>query len=203
MAKKLFIVTDADGTVTRVRADSLKRNNMGDRRWFLEFFENGEKDPAGAMFVTIPFSVFLPHLLYQPFGTSILDPFATTDAEQDVGFLSDTLFTEAEKRPFSPDERNQVIAALEEAKEVIHTEFATTSTQQNDINSKIDYLERKVTELDKFNWKRLFVSTLVGISVDLLFGTVIPSSLIDAFKQVMSYFADKKLLSRTDKNGSR
>lgn len=51
------------------------------------------------------------------------------------------------------------------AKNRIQQEFDTTAAQQAAVDDKLDYLAAKVTELDKFNWKRLLVSSLVAISV--------------------------------------
>ena len=70
----------------------------------------------------------------------------------------------------------------------IHDKFSPSQQQQAEIDSKLEYLERKVKELDKFNWKRLLITVLVGISVDLGFGTLIPAPLLNIFKEVFSQF---------------
>jgi hypothetical protein len=75
--------------------------------------------------------------------------------------------------------------------ERIQERFQTTPEQQREIEQKLEYLSRKVKELDKFNWKRLLITTLVGISVDLGFGTFIPSALLAAFTEVISHLVEQ------------
>lgn len=93
-------------------------------------------------------------------------------------------------------------AALIDAERATEEAFSPSPQQQEDIHAKLEYLARKVAELDKFNWKRLFITTLVGVSVDLGFGTLIPTALLEIFKQIFSHLAER-LLKRGDKPSRR
>ncbi len=132
-------------------------------------------------------------MIVASFQDNSLLPDISIPNQSSTDFTTDTVFSEAQKVPFSHEERKAISRAIEHAKSDIHEKFSTTETQQSEIEAKLDYLERKVNDLDKFNWKRLFVTTLVGISVDFGFGTLIPAPLLDVFKDVSSQFLEKLL----------
>jgi hypothetical protein len=150
----------------------------------------GENGEAAVFTVHHNFSVAPEHMLFAKFNDDLLIA-SSREPSEGFDFLNDTLLSEADKHPFSPEERRVVAAVLEDSKESISREFGTTNEQQRDIADKLDYLSRKVAVLNKFDWKRLFVASLVGISVDLCFGTTIPLALIALFKQILVTLADR------------
>jgi len=130
-------------------------------------------------------------LFVASFEASSMLPEIVSSGRSTTDYVTDTFFSEAEKVPFSQEERQAVTLALQKASERIKEQFQTTPEQQTEIEQKLEYLSRKVKELDKFNWKRLLITTLVGISVDLGFGTFIPSALLAAFTEVLSHVVEK------------
>jgi hypothetical protein len=119
-------------------------------------------------------------------------------SEEDIDFFVSNLSPpNDEEEHFSSSEKAFIKRSLQEAMQQIKRHFHPDEVQLADIQTKIDYLTRKVEQLDRFNWKRLFVSTLVGIAVDLVFSTEIPVALLNAFKNILSrFFEHLKLLGR-------
>lgn len=188
---RTFIVEYADGRKLRIKAARVQQ--FGDTYNFYTLHKGEMKWNNGE--ATIPkdgiVSVIPQDMLISSFEDTSLLPEIAALHDDSIDYARDTFFTEADKSPFSYEERKIVILALKEASTKIHEEFSTTPQQQSDIEAKLDYLGRKVKELDKFNWKRLLITSLVGISVDLGFGTLIPSALLDIFKNVLSQFIER------------
>jgi hypothetical protein len=194
VAQRIYVLTN-HGKTLRIRAERFNHGIGGQE--VIAFYQSKEsRDPDGQISVSRPYEIFAEEMLFDTFGDTLIDPFVDTAGEKD---FKDALFSEEEKRPFTLEERGLIVQALADAKGAIKEKFQTSEQQQRDVDQKLDYLMRKVAELDRFNWKRLFVSTLVGLSVDLLFGTMIPSSLVDVFKQVFSRLVEGKKLFSDEK----
>lgn len=193
---RTFVVEYTDGSERRIKAGSFRSCQINGIHW-VEFFRGSE--PKGAedsrLDGTYVANIIAEDMLVSSFEETIIPDVVETGNEP-TDYLTDTLFSEADRVPFSPQERQAIPAALKRASERIRTEFATTPEQQSDIEQKLDYLSRKIRDLDKFNWKRLLITTLVGISVDLGFGTYVPAALLAIFKDVLTQLlvrlADRK-----------
>jgi hypothetical protein len=150
----------------------------------------GDDGEAAVFTVHHSFSVAPEHMLFTTFTGDMLQ---ATKRESNDGssFLEDALLSEADKKPFTPNEQRVIAALIEQAKESIQNEFDPSDDQQQEIAAKLDYLSRKVGVLNKFDWKRLFIASLVGISVDLCFGTSVPVALIALFRQVLVTLAER------------
>ena len=185
---RTFIVEYTDGRKLRVKAAKVMLFENSYNFYTLHkgemYWNNGEATVTRDGVV----SVIPQDMLISSFDDTSLLPEIAASHDDSTDYSRDTFFSEAEKVPFSHEERKEVILAIKEASTKIHEEFSTTSQQQTDIEAKLEYLERKVKELDKFNWKRLLITSLVGISVDLGFGTLIPAALLDIFKDILSQF---------------
>jgi len=106
--------------------------------------------------------------------------------DSNVDLIRDAIFSEDQRTPFSLQERKLISSAISEIAEEIKKTYRPKDESLADIEEKLDYLSRKVNDLTKFDWKRLLVSTMIGISIDLGFGTLIPSSLLELFKKAGS-----------------
>lgn len=125
------------------------------------------------------------------FCKSISDALTSADDDElDVFTASSLMDSDEVDVPFSDDEKAFVRMELARAKQEIQTKFALNMSQFRDVESKLDYLIRKVDDLGKFTWKRLFVAILVAIAVDLFKSTAIPTSLLDTFRNLITRFYD-------------
>lgn len=120
---------------------------------------------------------------------------------EEADLIEDALFSEEDKEPFGQTERREIQQALAGVVDKIRKEYSPDPADLTNIRQKIDYLSKKVTELGKFDWKRLFVATLVGISIDLGFGSVIPATLTALFTEILGHFA-KRIGKREDDEAS-
>lgn len=200
MAERIFVITQSDGETIRIRASKFDQMNLGSGYWSINFYEEGQQKQSAEISVKLPYSVIPQDMIYDSIQDSLISPTISGADDEGVDFLGEALFSEAEKKPFSLEERHLLEATLQASKKAIQEKFKTSEPQQEEINSKIDYLTKKVSELDKFSWKRLFISTLVGISVDLFFGTIIPSSLLSVFKETISHLVEKGYKKLTGSN---
>lgn len=189
---QVFIVELTDARVIRIKASHFTR--WGDKQ-FAFYKENLEK-PSALFWCTEVYCIIAQDMLLEDFQDGSFMPDIMDVNKEYTDFIHETLFSEAGKEPFTPSERKIIKAAIDKAKEEIPQNFCPNEQEFREIVAKLDYLSDKVNKLDKFNWKRLFVATLVGVSVDLGFGTMIPSTLTALFTEIFSHLADKLRLGR-------
>lgn len=189
MIGRIYVVTRSNGDVIRIRASAFRDAGSNGLLFYDEDFNNPSAAVRGLGDVC---SVIPQDMLLETVQDSPIYPGISPVRDDGIEFLTNALFSNAEKRPFTPEERRLLEAALQEAKQAIRDTFETKESQQGEIDHKLDYLTAKVAELDKRNWKRLFISTLVGVSVDLFFGTMVPAALLNIFKEVLSHLLEKR-----------
>jgi hypothetical protein len=87
--------------------------------------------------------------------------------------------------PFSGLEQRALLSALNKARERLGASFAPTAQQMRDVESRFAELGAAVAYLGRVDWTKLFVECVVGMSVDLGFGTTVPQALLNLFKSVL------------------
>jgi hypothetical protein len=186
---RIFVIEYADGRKRRIKAARfLDRGGYGFCFYISDKINPSVEEADARVEQKGVISIIPQDMLVTSFEDSSILPEVLVTSETSTDYARDTLFSEAQKVPFSGAEREAIRLALGEVSTDIHKQFSTNRSQQEEIDSKLKYLEKKVKELDKFNWKRLLVTVLVGISVDLGFGTLIPAPLLNIFKEVFSQF---------------
>ena len=186
---RIYILRDGSEKTWRIRATSYSVGS--EDKAFAKLHFRGVDGASGIFVVSQPYQLFAEGMLLSSLEDNLVFPAIPETPDGEIDPFTEALFSEAEKIPFTPQERQILHSVLDRAKEKIHQEFQTSEAQQADIENKLDYLKRKVDELDKFNWKRLFITALVGVAVDLGFGTSIPSALLGVFKEVLSQLVDR------------
>jgi len=187
----VYRIQFTDGRVLRIRAASFWHTKDG-----VMFYKTKGTSISDyhAIYETKSIDhVVAEDMLLSSFADVTLLPDVISGESDSADFTRDTLFSDADKVSFSPDERVRVAAALDEARTRIADEFQPSTTALRDIDDKLNYLKRKVVELDKFNWKRLFITSLIGVAIDLGFGTLIPNALLRLFKEVFKHVAEHLL----------
>jgi hypothetical protein len=194
MKVQTYVVEYNDGKLFRIKAGSFEHDGYEE----IQFFRGDNTGEPDAKIVRDGLISVIPQdMLVSSFEESSALPDVVGGDGDSTDYATETLFSDADKEPFPQPEREAIRAALDVAREKVKEQFQPAPDRQADIDAKIEYLSRKVRELDKFNWKRLLVTTLVGISVDLGFGTLIPVALLNIFKEVLAFLALKLGQKRT------
>ncbi len=107
-------------------------------------------------------------------------------------YIGDSFKKEA-KDLFTDNEVVLIRDLLETAKHQIKDKFDPSPDETEKIDNHIESLSRKTASVTKYDWKRLFVSCVVSISVDLGFGKTIPEVLYNLFKDLVMELIEKRL----------
>lgn len=92
----------------------------------------------------------------------------------------------SDKSSFSSSERRQISMAINELSLLVHKNFSTTSEEQVLVNDRLNYLVEACDRLNKFDWKSLVISTIIGISTTLALDGDKGKLLFELFRQVFT-----------------
>ncbi len=98
---------------------------------------------------------------------------------------------------FSSTEQRSLQAALQCAKDQIRNQFHPTQEQMRTVEGRLDQLSMRVVDLAKLDWAKLFIGCVVGISIDLGFGTTVPQTLLNLFKSLIAGILTHKMLEQS------
>lgn len=91
-----------------------------------------------------------------------------------------------DKTQFSTDEQRQVGLAINEVKYLVEKYFDPTERELILINERLNYLIDSSQNLNKFDWKSLLFSTIIGIATTLTLDTEKGKLLLELFRKVFS-----------------
>lgn len=91
-----------------------------------------------------------------------------------------------DKTKFSDDQQKQVHIGINEVKYLIEKHFNPTEQELILINERLDYLVDSSINLNKFDWKSLLFSTIIGIATTLSLDTEKGKLLLELFRKVFS-----------------
>ena len=89
-----------------------------------------------------------------------------------------------DKAQFSYDERKQISFAVEDLKFLIISQFQLKGVETKLIHQRLDYLTEAAERMNKFDWKSLVISTIIGIATTLSLDTEQGKDLFLLFKRV-------------------
>lgn len=102
-------------------------------------------------------------------------------------------FRTTEEDYFTDREVALIGQLLTTARHRIRETFDPSEEDMAKVEEHLDSLERKTPSVTKYDWRRLFVSCVVSISMDLGFGVAIPEALYNLFKQLVQELLDHRL----------
>jgi hypothetical protein len=91
-----------------------------------------------------------------------------------------------DKDLFSNAEKKQISMSINELRLLINKNFETSVEEQKLINERLEYLIDSTKKLNKFDWKSLTVSTIIGIATTLTLDVEKGKLLFELFRQVFS-----------------
>lgn len=89
---------------------------------------------------------------------------------------------------FSADEVQQIGIAINELKFLINSNISLNFEHQQIVNNRLNYLVENVGRLNKFEWKSLLLSTLIGIATTLTLDAEKGRLLFEFLKRVFGSF---------------
>ena len=102
--------------------------------------------------------------------------------------ISDSTFTQEDFQSFTPQEKVEIRRSLQGFKRLVYENYDPDEEQQEFIEERLDYLSKAVDRLNRFDWRALAVSVVIGIginlSVDTSTGAVLLRLLEQAFRSV-------------------
>jgi hypothetical protein len=87
---------------------------------------------------------------------------------------------------FTPDERERVKAAIANFHVLVVQTFKPDAQQAEEISAKLSYLQSAVERLNRFDWKGVALSTIIGIATSLSLDTEKGRLLWTLFQQAAS-----------------
>ena len=91
-----------------------------------------------------------------------------------------------DKNLFTTHEKKQISMAINELKLLINKNFESTVEEQKLVNERLEYLIESTRKLNKFDWKSLVLSTVIGIATTLTLDVEKGKLLFELFRQVFS-----------------
>lgn len=85
--------------------------------------------------------------------------------------LVDAASGPAENTPFTPEERVQISAQLEEIREFLFATEELSAERQQAIESRLKYLEEAAGRLGRIDWVNIFVSTIFQFAFNAIVST--------------------------------
>ncbi len=89
---------------------------------------------------------------------------------------------------FSNQEKQQILMSINELKLLIYKELKPNNEEQKLISARLDYLIDATERLNKYDWKGLVITTLIGITTTLTLDTEKGQLLFELFRRVFNSF---------------
>ena len=86
-------------------------------------------------------------------------------------------------QPFSPVEKEQIRNSLLVFKQLVYKKYRPDEAQKEFIEERLTYLSKAVDRLNRFDWKGLAISVIVGIGINLSVDTESGKALLKLFEQ--------------------
>lgn len=115
---------------------------------------------------------------------TIPDLWSQIQDEQNV--FGTLLSDEQDYRFFTSDEKKVLCEAIPQLRIRIIQEFSPTEDQLTIIDSKLDYLTGAFERLNRFDWKALLLSTLIGIATTMSFDSNSGRTLFEIGKHIFA-----------------
>jgi hypothetical protein len=97
--------------------------------------------------------------------------------------VNDTDITDENTSNFSEDEKEHLRRSIKEFQVSVMESFSPSQSQIEFINGQLDYLSKAVERLNRFDWRALAISTLIGIAINLSVDTEKGHLLFRLFQQ--------------------
>jgi hypothetical protein len=97
-----------------------------------------------------------------------------------------TMFDDSDTTEFSAEEKSQLRLSISQFRLLIQQNFHPTDEQFGVIDERLDYLSGALDRLNKFDWKSILISSVVGIATTLTLSPEQGKLLFNLLKQAFS-----------------
>ena len=94
--------------------------------------------------------------------------------------------SEQEFEQYSDDEKIQIKQSVNNYRLLVIENFNPDDEQLEDINVRLDYLSQAVDRLNRFDWKAVAISTVIGIATNLAVESEGGRQLFELFQEAFS-----------------
>ena len=144
---RVFVIRYADGSTERIKANKL-HHAIGCNRY--EFYTDGRNNEPDAIVRDHNILSVVPQdMLLSTFEESSIFPDLVGVPSGQIEFLEESLFSDADKVPYTQEERQAVREALALSVDRIKAVYEPEAADLKNIQQKIDYLSAKVASLSK------------------------------------------------------
>lgn len=102
--------------------------------------------------------------------------------------LAETDITDENTSDFSAQEKEELRRHVNEFRVSVIEKFNPSQSQEKFINDQIDYLSKAVDRLNRFDWRALAISTVIGIGINLSVDAEKGRFLVHLFQQAFQTF---------------
>jgi hypothetical protein len=162
--------------------------SIGDFSFKCSYFSRSgiEELPSKFPYIQRAFSTWLDDVKkYQEEEEDAPDLWEQMDTYKD--FIISPSPLEIDFHPFSEVEKVQVLVGISEFQRLIAENYNLTEEQQSEINKRLDYIKAAVDRLNRFDWKALTYSTIIGITITLTLDTESGRALFRLFQQAFQH----------------
>lgn len=100
--------------------------------------------------------------------------------------ISDSPISSDDTSEFTEEEKKALHGGVRSYRLLVMAEFKPNEEQAKAINDRLDYLEKAIDKLNRFDWKALALSTVISIGVNLTVDTEMGKRLFQLFAQAFN-----------------
>jgi len=130
------------------------------------------------------FRRWLSYNIKQYFELTALDEWEELQLAQPM--LSTKSFTKEDFKKFTEPEKEQIRVSLSEYSRILEEELKPVKEDLEFIKERLDYLGNSLDRLNKFDWKGVSVSTIIGIITNMSIDQTTAARLYALFQQAMT-----------------
>ncbi len=128
--------------------------------------------------------------------TKIVEPYLMLSAIPDLWtelevirpYIETGAFTESDLEPYSEKEKENLRKGLEEFEKRLEDEFSLLNEDMKFIKERIDYLTEALDRLNRFDWKAVALSAILGIATNIGVDPSTPEKVLSLLQQAISRF---------------
>jgi hypothetical protein len=122
----------------------------------------------------------------EPYLDRLESPNKWAELDRTKRLFSHKSFTEEDFKKFEGSEKEQIRESLSEYRDILEKELKPVKEDLEFIKERLDYLANSLDRLNKYDWKGVSISTIIGIITNMTVDAATAGRLYEIFQQIMS-----------------